>query len=221
MPPKPRYDRNDIASIALEIIKQDGMDMLTARELGKRLGTSVSPVFTMFGNMDEVKQAARGIALSEFKEYIGNYIESSPALKRVCTGIVSYGMQFPELFKLVFMAEPKNDGSFCSVILDFEDVLDVCIRLLKQDYEMTQNEAMLFFEQMWTQAFGLGAMCAMRMCTLSEEETEKRLNITFSSLLMLVKSGKLLQIYSKDGRVPDERPRRATIHDLPYYDEQF
>ena len=48
MPPKPKYTRNEVAIAAFNIIKKDGLSALTARELGKSLGTSVSPIFTTF-----------------------------------------------------------------------------------------------------------------------------------------------------------------------------
>lgn len=221
MPPKPHHTRDDIAYTALEIVRQDGLDMLTARELGKRLGMSVSPVFSVFKNMDQVKQAAREIALNDFREYIKGYEQYTPAVCRVCASIVSYGMEYPELFKLIFMLEQREDRQFCNAILDLGDVYDTCIRLLKQDYEITQNEATLLFEQMWTQAFGLGVMCAMRICTLSPEESEKQLNVSFSGLLMLIRSGKLSQVCSGNIQDQDKRHRRASVDDLPYYDEQY
>ena len=68
MPPKPKFTKEAVAAIALAIIKEDGLAALTARELGKRLGTSASPIFTVFQSMDEVKLAARKLALDEFKE---------------------------------------------------------------------------------------------------------------------------------------------------------
>lgn len=37
--------------MALDIVKKDGVSALTARELGKRLGSSSCPVFTVFKNM--------------------------------------------------------------------------------------------------------------------------------------------------------------------------
>lgn len=46
MPPKPKFTKDEIALAALDIVKKDGVSALTARELGKRLGSSSCPVFT-------------------------------------------------------------------------------------------------------------------------------------------------------------------------------
>ena len=98
MPPKRKFTREDIAQAALEIVKEKGVEALTARELGKRLGTSSSPIFTVFKNMDEVKWAARELALNEFKEYISDFKEYTPAFKRVGMMMISYAIHEPELY---------------------------------------------------------------------------------------------------------------------------
>ena len=54
MPPKAKFDKDEIMKTALSIVENDGMDALTARTLGQRLGSSARPIFTVFKNMDEV-----------------------------------------------------------------------------------------------------------------------------------------------------------------------
>lgn len=210
MPPRPKCTREEVAMTALAIVKEDGLDALTARELGKRLGTSVSPVFTLFSSMDEVKLAARELALREFKEYVSDYKEYTPAFKRIGMMLVSYGMHEPELFKLLFMQEHKERQSFAASLGDLDDIGDVCMELLQRDYGMTQEEARLILEQMWTNAYGLGVMCAMGVCNLEEEEIGRRLGIMFAGLTILLKSGKLEEVY---GDV--ERNSAGTYHGIP------
>lgn len=207
MPPKPKFTKADVAVVALAIIKEDGLNALTARELGKRMGTSVSPIFTIFQSMDEVKLAAGELALEEFKEYISDYQEYTPAFKRIGMMMVSYGVHEPELFKLLFMQEHEKPHGFRSTLNDLGGVADVCVALIQRDYGMTQAEAELIMEQMWTQAFGLGVMCAMGVCDFSEAEISKRLGIIFLSLAMAIKSGKL----DRFDRIP-EKSADGTFH---------
>ena len=94
--------------------------------------------------------------------------------------MVSYGLHEPELFKLLFMQEHGEKHDFRNTLNDLGGVAEVCIALIQRDYAMNPEEATLVMEQMWTQAFGLGAMCASR-----------RLGIVFISLAMAIKSGKL------------------------------
>lgn len=42
MPPKPRFTREEIVAAALDIVSRQGIEALTARELGEALGSSIS-----------------------------------------------------------------------------------------------------------------------------------------------------------------------------------
>ena len=53
MPPKPKFTREEVASVAFAMIKEGGVSALTARDLGARMGTSARPIFTLFKNMED------------------------------------------------------------------------------------------------------------------------------------------------------------------------
>ena len=69
MPPKPKHTREQIIAAALELVSEKGMETLTARELGARLGTSARPIFTAFKNMEEVQQEVIAAAAKRFQSY--------------------------------------------------------------------------------------------------------------------------------------------------------
>ena len=48
MPPKPKFTREEVVDKAIELIKDKGIEALTARELGAKLGSSARPIFTVF-----------------------------------------------------------------------------------------------------------------------------------------------------------------------------
>ena len=189
MPPKPKFTKEDIAAAAFDIIKKGGVSALTARELGKKLGTSSSPVFTVFANLEEVKLAARTLALQEFKGFISDFREYTPAFKRIGMMIVSYGLREPEMFKLLFMQEHLDSHSFADSLRDLGCMADTCIRLIQRDYALSPEQSQLLFEQMWVHAFGMGALCAMKVCDFSEDEISEKLGQVFAGMLVVIQSG--------------------------------
>lgn len=194
MPPKPKYTREEIAMAALNIVKEEGVAALTARELGKRLGTSVSPIFTIFESMEEVKWAARELALKEFETYIGDFREYSPAFKRIGMMMVSYAIHEPELYKLLFMQEHTHGQSLEDTIGELGMMANTCIELLQQDNGLSKEEAETLFEQMWIYTFGIGSLCAMKVCDFTEDEIAVRLGQIFMGQLTLIKSGQIKNI---------------------------
>lgn len=194
MPPKPKFTREEVAAAALSIIKEEGLSALTARELGKKLGTSASPVFTIFKNMEEVKWAARELGLKEFEEYIGDFSDYSPAFKRIGMSMVSYGIHQPEMFKLLFMQEHPEGKCFEDFLQELGNMAETCIVLIQRDYALFEEDARILFEQMWVHAFGIGALCAMKVCDFSEEEIAEKLGQVFLGMVSIIKSGNLRDI---------------------------
>lgn len=194
MPPKPKFTREEVATTALAIIKENGVSALTAREVGKRLGTTASPIFTIFTNMEDLKWAARALALKEFEEYISDYREYTPAFKRVGMKMVSYAIYEPELYKLLFMQEHPSGQSFSDTMKELGEMVDTCIALMQRDYSLTEQEARVLFEQTWIYTFGIGSLCAMKVCDFTEEEISNRLGQIFVGQLMLIKSGRMNHI---------------------------
>ncbi len=211
MPPKPKYTKEEIALTALQIIKEEGVAALTARSLGAKLGVSARPIFTAYQNMDDVKQAARMIAMKEFETYASDFAGYTPAFKRVGMLMVSYAVNEPEMFKLLFMQEHKENRSFDDTMSDLGNMVNVCVRLIETDYQLSEDEAKTLFQQMWVHAYGLGVMCAMKVCDFSEEEISEMLGQTFAGFIMMLKSGK------KDmcGMQP-AKDFNGSINDIPY-----
>ncbi|MCQ4022509.1 MULTISPECIES: TetR/AcrR family transcriptional regulator [unclassified Ruminococcus] len=216
MPPKPKNTQEEIATAAFKIIKQEGIAALTARRLGKSLDCAASSIFTVLPSMEAVKMAARELALAEFKEYISDYREYTPAFKRIGIMIVSYGIHEPELFKLLFMQEHPSEIGFAESLKDLGDIPEVCRELISWDYEMSPEEAALMFEQLWIHAFGLGSMCAMRVIRLSDEEISKRLSVIFAGLVMLIKSGRIKEVYMDVEKNTDGTYHGRKLNELPF-----
>ena len=68
MPPKPKFTKEEIVEAALALVSERGMEALTARDLGERLGSSARPIFTVFRIMEEVQQETRKAAMERFND---------------------------------------------------------------------------------------------------------------------------------------------------------
>ena len=57
MAPKNKFTKEEMTEAALRVVRQQGLDGLTAKTMADALGTSTQPVFTAVGSMDGVRQA--------------------------------------------------------------------------------------------------------------------------------------------------------------------
>ena len=68
MPPKAKFTRDIIIQAGLSIVRENGIEALTARALGAKLGSSARPIFTVFQSMDEVQAEVKESAKSIYDE---------------------------------------------------------------------------------------------------------------------------------------------------------
>lgn len=187
MPPKPKFTREDIIDRAICLVAEKGIDALTARELGNTLGSSSRPIFTAFRNMEEVEQAVREEAMRRFEKFVGNGDEKMPHFKKIGMNTVRFAVAQPMLFRLLFMRETSASVGFEGIYPRLGKTADECISDIQNDYCLDESEAQRLFESMWIYTFGIGALCAMRVCVFSEEELSAMLSYEFEALLLSAK----------------------------------
>ncbi|MBQ9119285.1 MAG: TetR/AcrR family transcriptional regulator [Lachnospiraceae bacterium] len=189
MPPKAKYTREEIIQKAFEIARERGIDAVVARELGKALGTSSSPIFTAFKNMEEVQQEVRRLALKEFEAYVRDALNYTPAFKYVGLKMIEFAMREPKLFQLVYMREHDGNQTYSMLMNELGDTVRVCIEIMQRDYALSYPEAELLFRQVWLHTFGICVLVAGKVCRITPEEISEMLSMEFKGALMLLKSG--------------------------------
>ena len=112
MPPKPKFTKEQIVSTALRLVSENGVNSLTARELGNALGSSARPIFTVFSGMDEVRSAVIAAAEKKFAEYSEKTSAYPLRFKSAGMQMLLFAKGEPKLFQLLFMQENSGVKSF-------------------------------------------------------------------------------------------------------------
>lgn len=190
MPPKPKFSKDEIVDAALEIVRERGIDALTARELGAKLGSSARPIFTVFASMDEVAQAVREKAQRQYDEHVRKAAEVSdvPAFKAAGQLMLSYAKQYPKLFSLLFMQEHDSAHDFADVFASLGDTAPLSVEFIRRDYGLTEDESMSLFKHLWVFTYGLSVLCATGMCVFSDAELSQMLTEQFTASIKSIKS---------------------------------
>ena len=196
MPPKPKFTGEEIVQTALDVVSRKGVEALTAKKLGDALGSSARPIFTVFTSMKEVQDAVRAAAMRRFESFAEQKLPGMPLFKQVGMRMVLFGAREPKLYQLLFMQENRNAVSFDDVFGELGPTAETCIALIRETYSLSETEARLLFENVWIYTFGVGALCATRVCHFSEEKLGEMLSTEFQAMMLLVKTG--------DGRCENE-----------------
>ena len=190
MPPKAKFTKEQITKAALGVVSEKGAQALTAKELGAALGTSTTPIFTVFNSMQEVQDAVMLSAMERFEEYAHKAAHIKPVFKQVGMQMIMFAKEEPKLYQLVFMSSINEAQTFDDVYAHLGSVADECLDVLQKDYDLSKDNAKTLFEHVWIHTFGIGALCATGVCDFSHEQIAEMLTQDFTAMMMLMKSGK-------------------------------
>ena len=190
MPPKAKFTKEQITKAALCVVSEKGAQALTAKELGAALGTSTTPIFTVFNSMQEVQDAVMLAAMERFEEYAHKAAHIKPVFKQVGMQMILFAKEEPKLYQLIFMSSISEAQTFDDIYAHLGSLADECLNVLQKDYDLSKADAKTLFEHVWIHTFGIGALCATGMCDFSHEQIAQMLTQDFTAMMMLMKSGK-------------------------------
>lgn len=190
MPPKAKFSREQITKAALSVVSEKGAQALTAKELGVALGTSTTPIFTVFNSMQEVQDAVMLAAMERFEEYAHKAAHLGPVFKQVGMQMILFAKEEPKLYQLIFMSSISEAQTFDDIYAHLGSVADECLDVLQKDYDLSKDNAKTLFEHVWIHTFGIGALCANGVCDFSHEQIAEMLTQDFTAMMMLMKSRK-------------------------------
>lgn len=190
MPPKAKFTREQIINAALELIRAEGFENLTARALGKKLGSSACPVFTVFENMEEVQQALLEAIKAVYKGYVKKGLMENPAFKGVGTQYILFAMKEPKLFQILFMREQPKLPTIGNVLSIIDESYDEILASITAGYGLNEKDAKRLYRHLWIYTHGIAALCVTKMCSFTEEEISTMMTEIFVSLLKKIKEEK-------------------------------
>ena len=169
LPPIPKYTKQEIVEVAFKFVKKNGYDMLTARELAKKLNTSTRPIFTAFENMDELKKEIICKAAKSFEDYKKAEISNNkyPEYKASGMAYIRFAKEEKNLFKLLFMRDRTNEKDIEEVPISSE------IDFITKNLSLSTDAATEFHIKMWVMMHGFATMIATGYLDLDFETISK------------------------------------------------
>ncbi len=188
MPPKAKFTKEQMLAAALDIVRESGIDALSSRTLGKKLGTSSCPVFTAFENMEELQTAVKKAAMSLYSEYIKLGLQDTPAFKGVGMQYIRFAIQEPKLFQLLFMSEQINKPTVANVLPVIDDNYPQILASVERIYNIGREDAENVYRHLWIYSHGIAVLAATNMCVFTPDEIGKMTAEIIQGLLKKIKN---------------------------------
>ena len=189
MPPKCKFKREEIIQAALDIARNEGIDFVTARALGAKLGSSSKPIFSVFENMEEVQNEVIKAAKALYAEYVRVGLERVPAFKGVGTQYILYAIKEPKLFQLLFMSEQPQKPSVSGVLPIIDESYEQILQSVQNGYDLDKENSERLYRHLWIYTHGIAVLCATNMCSFTAEQISCMMTEVCRSLLNTIKGG--------------------------------
>lgn len=199
MPRSAFFSKEAIAAAGLEIIRKQGVEALSARALSKQLGCSLSPIFTVFKDMDEIHTAVRQAAAALFADYVKDVIDYQPAFKEYGMRLIRFAKEEQNIFQLFF--ERGNS------LIDNAPVAALnCLDEIKELYRLTDGQILILYRQLWAFTCGIAVLATQSPEEYPEELASEMISTQFISTLSFLKSGRPVENVTPHLKVEGENP---------------
>ena len=141
MPPEAKFTKEEIINAGLEILREKDLSAVTAREIGKRLGSSARPIFTVFKSMDEVICGIKNKAGEIYTEYVKRGLENDKAFKGVGQAYIEFAAKEPKLFQILFMRE--LDIGLNKILPEIDSNYEMILKSVTDNYPVSRDDAIM------------------------------------------------------------------------------
>lgn len=179
MPPKAKTNRQQIIDTAFEMVRENGVESLNARNLARRIGCSTQPLFYNFSTMEKLLASVIYKANEFYHSYVWQAMSETkyPPYKASGMAYIQFAKDERNIFNLLFMRDRTNEKEDVQNA-SFEEI----VSMLMTNYGLPHEEAQLFHLEMWSVVHGIATMQATSFLNLDADMASTCLTNVFEGL---------------------------------------
>ena len=185
MPRRPKYTKEELIDTAVAIIREEGEEFLSVRNLVKRLGTAPATIFTHFPSMDALEKALTDKIRAIYDTYVDRGLSKNPPFKGFAIEYVMFSIKEPNLYNYLFLRQ--KDTKTLRDLIEEEGHRERLTQEAMRVFGCSKQVAEEVFENLVIFMFGLASMCSKGLCSFTEEELAAKFGLAAGGFLYDVK----------------------------------
>lgn len=186
MPPKTIVSKKDVLSASLGLIKDEGVEMLNARSIAKKLNCSTNPLFRIYRNMEELKLDVYIEAENYYEKYLySRTFENASPFLQMGLNYIYFAKEEKNLFKFIFLSNNIEIDSFHSAA-DLADDSEI-IHGIANATGLDEYASKELFSNIWLLTHGIACTIATNHYPFNEDEIRNILVNSYKGLLIGLK----------------------------------
>ena len=154
MPKKPTTTKEAMIEGAFSLIRKQGHQALTARNLAAALGCSTQPIMYQFPNLDTLKD----LTYQKADAFHTDYILSGSDLLEIGLRYIRFAEEEPNLFRFLFQSG-RFSGSSPEDLINAPESAGI-LAVVCREQGLSEEEAAAFFEPLFAIVHGYASLIA-------------------------------------------------------------
>ncbi len=179
MPPKVRFFKEEIVKTAKEIIEEEGVQNINARNIAKRMRASVAPIYTQFKSVEELKKEV----LIKIQEDLLAYCRTDYTplkFRNFGIGMILYAKEHSNCYSALY-----------SIGKDVVDIIQSVIQEAKKELKndprfqgLSNKDINEIMEKVWIYTHGLASLVQMDLIQLKSQGEIIKVLEKFANMLL-------------------------------------
>lgn len=196
MSTKIKIQKEDLLKGAIKIIRNKGVEYLSARNLAKAVGCSTQPIFRIFENMNDLKNSVYNDIYEIQNRYTANGETHQVPFIGIGLSYIEFAQKEKNLFKFLFMSSNSK----------YNNILDMAeneqgkkyAELIEKSTGLSHESSKQIYINTWLIIHGLASMMATTNCELTKEEIETIIFDAFKGYRQVLMNKELNNKYKKN-----------------------
>ncbi|MCM1991829.1 TetR/AcrR family transcriptional regulator [Oceanirhabdus seepicola] len=168
MPPAAKINRDMVVHAGFELIREQGIDCVSARSLADKLNCSVKPLFRLYENMDACKADIMTEVYNFYNNFMEKRIKLDDQLLTISLAYTELAQTEHNLFQAMFVSNLNTSWSVADV-LEAEWNQGVIEQTMIR-YNISRTCAKKLFRDTWLYTHGVATQIYGNAIVLSSEE---------------------------------------------------
>lgn len=187
MPPKRKFEKEQIIDAAFDLLREHGLESVSAREIAKKLNCSSRPIFTFYSSMEELKLDAVFRACNYFWNTVFESGSPTTEFKDIGMGYLEFAKDEPELFKTLFMNARYAQYTFGDIFKGIE-TSETVKNIVSSSSGLDEKKSVELYKYLWMFSHAIATLGITGIYKMSDEESAAMLDDVYDGLCMKLKN---------------------------------
>jgi len=183
LPPKAELTQEKVLTAAFELVREKGFEALTARSVAQSLKCSTQPIYSLYANIEELKNSIYDKAGEFARDCMNEYQDSanSPALN-FAIGFLYFAKNEKQLFRILYLSGHKKYDPRTDLFLG-EELTTSYMRHSKRLSGISAAQLKSLFLKLTVYMVGIGTLLNTHTLELEIKEATEMIREMYEMLL--------------------------------------